>query len=177
LGTASLTVASGATRGPDQFRFIYDGLADGLLSSSLHADLTTGGADRFLIDIATTTGSVGLLLTLVDSNGQPFGANVPFAGTGPLEILFASLDPDFGDLTNVTSIQLGLGLRHSASISIASFATAVPEPSLLALLTFSLVAFSRRTARRPVAAQAQQRARASARVRPPVDIPTPTGNP
>lgn len=130
-GSATVSVTSPTPPANAGFQLRYDGLADGALgSASPRFDLTSGGADRFLLQVTELTGAVPLLgITVADSRGPGFSRTVLFEPVlGPNEVMFSSFTGI--DFTNVSSVRINHRplFFEDAKISFASFATAGLEP-------------------------------------------------
>jgi hypothetical protein len=132
FGTWSLTTPGfvGAA-----FRFWYDRQADGVFGNAAgpYVDLTSGGADRFLLEVATVTGLVHLDIQIFDSRGFNKGVGFTPPDGGACEIYFSSFVGV--DFTSVRNVVLGhrplLFTDANTSISFASFATAGPPSVVL----------------------------------------------
>jgi hypothetical protein len=120
------------------------------IGHSLNENLETGGADRFLLDIAAVTGD-GMTLTMkVYTDGaQPWTYSCPLTAqtSGIVPVLFSDFTQAGGSdpvsFSNVGAIVLELnGAGHSGSdIRIHSIQTAVPELSTLGMAAIGIIAF------------------------------------
>lgn len=117
---------------------------------SLNESLTSGGADRFLLDVADVTGvSMNLKITVYKDSGHAWAYQgvLPVGTTGMVPILYKDfqhvISNDPYDFSNVGAIVVELGGPgcSSSNVGIRSMETAVPEPSSLGLAAIGVAAF------------------------------------
>ena len=139
---------------------VWDGAGvTNTIDHNLTEDLTTGAADRFLLDIANVT-NTGMMLTMTvySASGADAWATSPVYLAAGGERILSLLYSDFtqhavgtgsfaangssADFSNVGAIVLELnGVGHAGSdIQIRSIGTATPEPSTLAMAVIVAIA-------------------------------------
>jgi hypothetical protein len=111
----------------------------------LNANLTSGGDDRFLLNVIGVTGTgIDVTMTVYSNGGTNSSTTttpVTVTSTGEIPLLFSSFSGN-ANLTDVNAIVLELsGVGHAGSdIALSSLTTAAPEPSTLVLAAMGVVA-------------------------------------